>query len=178
MVQSIYNILLNWCLGNNTETASVIANYYKGKTNQWEQKKKSVVASSLGWGWGWLKRGMRDIFGKMEMCSTFVVTVVTQVHTFVKAPRPVQLKWMHFIVYKWYLNKADLFERIRIGNIISVCCSLIRKVIYYITNPNVLFLFSFVEYLKFTFHHLLRWLRFTQESIWVSEGNVLHTGWV
>lgn len=107
-----------------------------------------MVASSLGWGWGWLKIGMREVFGVMEMCSTFVVTVVTQVYTFIKTHWPVQLKWMHFIVYKWYLNKVNLFETHQYQKNHSVCCGSVVEVIFYITNLSFLFLFSFVECLQ------------------------------
>ena len=40
--------------------------------------------------------------------------------------------------------KAPVSEK----SFISVCCGLIREVIFYITNLNFLFLFSFVEYLQ------------------------------
>lgn len=42
-----------------------------------------------------------------EMFYILNMVVVTQVYKFVKTYQNVRLKWVHFITYKLYINKAD-----------------------------------------------------------------------
>ena len=67
---------------------------------------------------------MREVLEVMEMGSIFIVRVVTQVYTFTKSHRIVQLKWMYFIIRKLYLNKVDFLKKsLGIRNIMYVVIS-------------------------------------------------------
>ena len=58
-----------------------------------------------------------EVLEVMEMGSIFIVRVVTQVYTFTKFHRIVQLKCMYFIVCKLYLNKGDFLKKAYVSEI-------------------------------------------------------------
>lgn len=49
-------------------------------------------------------REMRDIFGVIQIFYSVIGLLVTQVNTIVKIHKTVQLRSMHFTVFKLYLN--------------------------------------------------------------------------
>ena len=55
---------------------------------------------------------MRELFGVLEMFYIMVVVVVTWVYTFVKTHSTVNLRPVHFMVHKLYLNKGNFKNRI------------------------------------------------------------------
>lgn len=53
-------------------------------------------------------KGHLGIWGVMEMHYICIVVVVTWVYTLVKFHLTVHLEWVCFIIYKLYLDNADI----------------------------------------------------------------------
>lgn len=45
--------------------------------------------------------------GRMETFCALIAMVSAQVYAFVRTYQTLHLEWVHFVVYKLYLNKVD-----------------------------------------------------------------------
>lgn len=57
-------------------------------------------------GWGLVGMGMNKVYRKKEVFSVLIWMMVLELCTYVKSHWAAQLRFMHFIIYKLYLNKV------------------------------------------------------------------------
>lgn len=72
--------------------------------------KSSGLAPVWEVGGDWLGEGReRNVGSDGKVCLEITVIVVTCAYESIKANQSLHIKWVHFIAYKWYLNKIDSY---------------------------------------------------------------------